>query len=323
MTEDTDSEIEPQVHTRYSLLPLRDVVVFPHMVIPLFVGREKSIKALEAAMEGGKQVFLAAQHDATDDDPSSEKIFKVGTVANILQLLKLPDGTLKVLVEGVSRAMIVGYADSDDMFSVDTQPIVSNEIEDKESEALIRTVMEQFEKYVKVNSKVPQEVLTSLASVNEPGRLADSIAGHLNLRNEEKQKVLEIFDDRERLEYLLGIVESEVDLLQVEKRIRGRVKKQMEKSQREYYLNEQMKAIQNELGEMDETPNELEELQHKIDEAGMPKDAHEKAESELKKLRMMAPMAAEATVVRNYIDWLIQVPWKKRTRISKEGRADS
>ena len=318
MTEDTDSEIEPQVRTRYSLLPLRDVVVFPHMVIPLFVGREKSIRALEAAMEAGKRVFLAAQHDATDDDPSAEKIFKVGTVANILQLLKLPDGTLKVLVEGISRAMIVSYVDSDDMFRVDTQPIVSDEVDDKESEVLIRTVMEQFEKYVKVSSKIPQEILTSLASVNEPGRLADSIAGHLNLRNEEKQKVLEISDDRERLEYLLGIVESEVDLLQVEKRIRGRVKKQMEKSQREYYLNEQMKAIQNELGEMDETPNELEELQKKIDEAGMPKDAQEKAESELKKLRMMAPMAAEATVVRNYIDWLIQVPWKKKTRISKD-----
>ena len=318
MTEDTDSEIEPQVRTRYSLLPLRDVVVFPHMVIPLFVGREKSIRALEAAMEAGKRVFLAAQHDATDDDPSAEKIFKVGTVANILQLLKLPDGTLKVLVEGISRAMIVSYVDSDDMFRVDTQPIVSDEVDNKESEVLIRTVMEQFEKYVKVSSKIPQEILTSLASVNEPGRLADSIAGHLNLRNEEKQKVLEISDDRERLEYLLGIVESEVDLLQVEKRIRGRVKKQMEKSQREYYLNEQMKAIQNELGEMDETPNELEELQKKIDEAGMPKDAQEKAESELKKLRMMAPMAAEATVVRNYIDWLIQVPWKKKTRISKD-----
>jgi len=282
------------------------------------VGREKSIRALEAAMEAGKRVFLAAQHDATDDDPSAEKIFKVGTVANILQLLKLPDGTLKVLVEGISRAMIVSYVDSDDMFRVDTQPIVSDEVDDKESEVLIRTVMEQFEKYVKVSSKIPQEILTSLASVNEPGRLADSIAGHLNLRNEEKQKVLEISDDRERLEYLLGIVESEVDLLQVEKRIRGRVKKQMEKSQREYYLNEQMKAIQNELGEMDETPNELEELQKKIDEAGMPKDAQEKAESELKKLRMMAPMAAEATVVRNYIDWLIQVPWKKKTRISKD-----
>ena len=193
MTEDTDSEIEPQVRTRYSLLPLRDVVVFPHMVIPLFVGREKSIRALEAAMEAGKRVFLAAQHDATDDDPSAER-FKVGTVANILQLLKLPDGTLKVLVEGISRAMIVSYVDSDDMFRVDTQPIVSDEVDDKESEVLIRTVMEQFEKYVKVNSKVPQEVLTSLASVNEPGRLADSIAGHLNLRNEEKQKVLEIFD---------------------------------------------------------------------------------------------------------------------------------
>jgi len=304
MKDETDSAIQPQIYTRYSLLPLRDVVVFPYMVIPLFVGREKSIKALEHAMEAGKQVFLSAQHDAADDDPTPDKIFNIGTVANILQLLKLPDGTVKVLVEGICRAEIVEYVETEEAFSVDTQPIAGGDIDDQEAEVLIRTVLEQFAKYVKVSSKIPQEILTSLNGIEDPSRLADSVAGHLNLRNEEKQKILEIRDDRERLEYLLGIIESEVDLLQVEKRIRGRVKKQMEKSQREYYLNEQMKAIQNELGELDETPNELEELQQKIVEAGMPKEAFEKAEAELKKLKMMSPMSAEATVVRNYIDWL-------------------
>jgi len=317
MKEDTDSDIKTQVLTRYSLLPLRDVVVFPHMVIPLFVGREKSVKALENAMEGGKQIFLAAQYEAVDDDPSPEKIRNVGTVANILQLLKLPDGTVKVLVEGVFRASIVAYVETEDAFSVDTQPIEGGTIDEQKSEVLVRTVMEQFEKYVKVSSKIPQEVLTSLSGVDDLSRLVDTVAGHLNLRNEEKQKILEIYNDQERLEHLLGIIESEVDLLQVEKRIRGRVKKQMEKSQREYYLNEQMKAIQSELGEMDETPNELEELQQKIEQAGMPNEAREKADSELKKLRMMSPMSAEATVVRNYIDWLLQVPWKKRSRVSK------
>ncbi len=318
MTDDTNVISDIEVETRYSLLPLRDVVVFPHMVIPLFVGRVKSIKALENAMEAGKRVFVAAQHDAADDDPPPEKIYTIGTVANILQLLKLPDGTVKVLVEGISRAEIISYVDVDDTFTVDVQQIDGGHIEEQECEVLIRTVTEQFEKYVSVNSKIPTEVLTSLSGIDEPGRLADSIAAHLNLRNDEKQKILEMGNDRERLESLLGIIESEVDLLQVEKRIRGRVKKQMEKSQREYYLNEQMKAIQNELGEMDETPNEMEELQQKVEQAGMPKDAREKAESELRKLRMMSPMSAEATVVRNYIDWLLQVPWKKRSRISKD-----
>ena len=318
MTDETDSNPQLEVQTRYSLLPLRDVVVFPHMVIPLFVGRAKSIKALENAMAAGKQVFLAAQHDASDDDPSPDKIYGVGTVANILQLLKLPDGTVKVLVEGVSRASIVKYVETEETFSVDTQPIEGGDLDELEAEVLIRTVTEQFERYVKLSSKIPPEVLTSLSSIDDPRRLADSVAGHLHLRNQEKQKILEIGNDRERLEHLLGIIESEVDLLQVEKRIRGRVKKQMEKSQREYYLNEQMKAIQNELGEIEDAPNEMEELQQKVEQAGMPKEAREKADSELKKLRMMSPMSAEATVVRNYIDWLLQVPWKKRSRISRD-----
>ena len=317
MTEEkTIDPITPR--TRYHMLPLRDVVVFPHMVIPLFVGREKSIKALDEAVEAGKQIFLAAQHDAVDDDPAPENIFGIGTVANILQLLRLPDGTVKVLVEGVSRAEIVNYIETEESFVVDAAPVAAGELDDREGEVLMRTVTSEFEQYVKLNSKIPPEVLTSLSGIEDPGRLADTIAAHLTLRNDEKQKILEFCDVRECLEHILGIMESEIDLLQVEKRLRGRVKKQMEKSQREYYLNEQMKAIQKELGEMDDVPNEMEELQQKVDQAGMPKESRAKAESELKKLRMMSPMSAEATVVRNYIDWLVQVPWKKRSRVVKD-----
>ena len=317
MSDDSPTEdITPR--TRYQMLPLRDVVVFPHMVLPLFVGREKSINALEEAVQSGKQIFLAAQHDAADDDPAPENIFGIGTVANILQLLKLPDGTVKVLVEGVSRAGIVNYVETEDSFVVDAAPIAEGEFDEREGEVLMRTVTSEFEQYVKLNSKIPPEVLTSLSGIEDPGRLADTIAAHLTLRNDEKQKILELGDVRERLEHILGIMESEIDLLQVEKRLRGRVKKQMEKSQREYYLNEQMKAIQKELGDMDDAPNEMEELQQKVEESGMPKEAREKAESELKKLRMMSPMSAEATVVRNYVEWLVQVPWKKRSRVLKD-----
>ena len=314
--EQSSDDITPR--TRYQMLPLRDVVVFPHMVLPLFVGREKSINALEEAVQSGKQIFLAAQHDAADDDPAPENIFGIGTVASILQLLKLPDGTVKVLVEGVSRAGIVNYVETEDSFVVDAAPIAEGEFDEREGEVLMRTVTSEFEQYVKLNSKIPPEVLTSLSGIEDPGRLADTIAAHLTLRNDEKQKVLELGDVGERLEHILGIMESEIDLLQVEKRLRGRVKKQMEKSQREYYLNEQMKAIQKELGDMDDAPNEMEELQQKVEEAGMPKEAREKAESELKKLRMMSPMSAEATVVRNYVEWLVQVPWKKRSRVLKD-----
>jgi ATP-dependent Lon protease len=317
MSEETPTEdITPR--TRYQMLPLRDVVVFPHMVLPLFVGREKSINALEEAVQSGKQIFLAAQHDAADDDPAPENIFGIGTVANILQLLKLPDGTVKVLVEGVSRAGIVNYVETEESFVVDAAPIGEGEFDEREGEVLMRTVTSEFEQYVKLNSKIPPEVLASLSGIEDPGRLADTIAAHLTLRNDEKQKILELGNARERLEHILGIMESEIDLLQVEKRLRGRVKKQMEKSQREYYLNEQMKAIQKELGDMDDAPNEMEELQQKVEEAGMPKEAREKAESELKKLRMMSPMSAEATVVRNYVEWLAQVPWKKRSRVLKD-----
>ncbi len=300
------------------VLPLRDVVVFPHMVIPLFVGRRKSIRALEQAMENGKQIMLVAQKSASDDDPTTDNIHTIGTLASILQLLKLPDGTVKVLVEGERRAVVLKYAETEDYFSAEIAMLESEPITDREGEALMRSVVNEFDQYVKLNMKIPPEILTSLAGIEDPGRLADTVAAHLSLKIDEKQSILEIQDIRDRLERILSVLESEIDLLQVEKRIRGRVKRQMEKSQREYYLNEQMKAIQKELGEMEEGPNEAEELAKKIKAAGMPKEAREKAEAELKKLKMMSPMSAEATVVRNYIDWLVNVPWKKRTKIQKD-----
>ena len=300
------------------VLPLRDVVVFPHMVIPLFVGRKKSIRALERAMESGKQIMLVAQKSASDDDPGIEQIHTLGTVASILQLLKLPDGTVKVLVEGEQRAEVQHYTESEDMFTAVVTMVESTAIEGPEGEALMRSVLAEFDQYVKLNMKIPPEILTSLAGIEEPGRLADAIAAHLSLKIEDKQNILEMRVARERLEHILGVMETEIDLLQVEKRIRGRVKRQMEKSQREYYLNEQMKAIQKELGELEEGPSESEELARKIQKSGMSKEAREKADSELKKLKMMSPMSAEATVVRNYIDWLVNVPWKKRSKIRKD-----
>ena len=300
------------------VLPLRDVVVFPHMVIPLFVGRRKSIRALEEAMESGKEIMLVAQKSASDDDPTPDEIHTIGTLATILQLLRLPDGTVKVLVEGSTRAQIQRYVDTEDFFLAEVGLVESEPVDERESEAMMRSVLAEFDQYVKLNMKIPPEILTSLSGVDEPGRLADTIAAHLSLKLDDKQELLETANVRERLERILGIMETEIDLLQVEKRIRGRVKRQMEKSQREYYLNEQMKAIQKELGEMDEAPNEMEELAQKIEKAGMPKEAREKVEAELNKLKMMSPMSAEATVVRNYIDWLVNVPWKKRTRINKD-----
>jgi len=300
------------------VLPLRDVVVFPHMVIPLFVGRKKSIKALERSMEIGKHILLVAQKEAADDDPGPGDIYEVGTVASILQLLKLPDGTVKVLVEGEKRYKVTGYDATDEFFSAAVEPVEDEEMDEREAEVLIRTVMNEFDQYVKLNNKIPPEILTSLAGIDDGGRLADTIAAHLSLKIEDKQHILEMASTRERLEHILGVMESEIDLLQVEKRIRGRVKKQMEKSQREYYLNEQMKAIQKELGDMEDAPNELDDLIKKVEEAGMTKEAKEKAEAEIKKLKMMSPMSAEATVVRNYVDWLVQVPWKKRSRVRKD-----
>ena len=299
------------------VLPLRDVVVYPHMVIPLFVGREKSIQALERAMANDKKIFLVAQKDAGQDDPSPDDIYRIGTISTILQLLKLPDGTVKVLVEGGERARVEAFSEDEDYFGAELTVLdsVDEEENEREIEVLTRSVLAQFEQYVKLNKKVPPEILASLTSIDDPGRLADTIAAHLSVKIDQKQTILEIESRRERLEHMIARLEEEIDLLQVEKRIRGRVKRQMEKSQREYYLNEQMKAIQKELGDMDDAPNEVEDLARKIEQAGMPKEAREKATSELNKLKMMSPMSAEATVVRNYVDWLVNVPWKKRTKI--------
>ncbi len=298
------------------VLPLRDVVVYPHMVIPLFVGREKSISCLETAMETNKQVLLVAQKQADTDEPTVDDLFEVGTVATILQLLKLPDGTVKVLVEGQQRAKINHFKESE-FFLAEAEFVVTPELEEREQEVIVRSAIKQFEGFIKLNKKIPPEVLTSLSGIDEAARLADTIAAHMPLKLVDKQQVLEIIDVTERLEFLMGQMESEIDLLQVEKRIRGRVKKQMEKSQREYYLNEQMKAIQKELGEMEDAPDEFETLKQKIEESKMPQDAREKTEQELQKLKMMSPMSAEATVVRSYIDWMVSVPWNKRSKVKK------
>jgi len=313
------SEPTQEIMETLPILPLRDVVVYPHMVIPLFVGREKSIQALDKAMDANKQILLVAQKQADTDEPSAEDIYEIGTVATILQLLKLPDGTVKVLVEGGHRARITEVHQTEEFFSADIEAI--NEDDDdlpRELDGLKRAVVTQFENYVKLNKKVPPEILASLSSIEQPGRLADTVAAHMSLKLDEKQKVLEIDNVRSRLEHVMGLIDGEIDMLQIEKRIRGRVKQQMEKSQREYYLNEQMKAIQKELGEMEDAPNEIVELEQKIEAAGMPEEAKERAVSELNKLKMMSPMSAEATVVRNYIDWILKAPWKKRTRVLKK-----
>ena len=299
------------------VLPLRDVVVYPHMVIPLFVGRNKSIHALDIAMDNGKQVLLVAQKSAEVDAPDLNDVHTVGTLATILQLLKLPDGTLKVLVEGLERAEIIAIEQDGDFSSAEVEICASLVNDTRKVDALSRSLVGLFEQYVKLNKKVPPEILSSLSSIDDPVRLADTIAAHLGLKIAEKQKVLEMLDVEERIQYLMELVEGEIDLLQVEKKIRGRVKQQMERSQREYYLNEQIKAIQKELGEMDDAaPNEMEELARKVESAGMPKEARDKAEAELKKLKMMSPMSAEATVVRNYVDWLVGLPWKKKSKVN-------
>ena len=304
-------------HTQLPLLPLRDVVVFPHMVIPLFVGRPKSIKALEAAMEQGKSIMLAAQKAAAKDEPSADDIYEIGCVANILQMLKLPDGTVKVLVEGAQRARIHHISELDTHFVADLTPVESEVGDESEVEAMRRAIVQQFDQYVKLNKKIPPEILTSLAGIDDAGRLADTIAAHLPLKLEQKQVILEIFNVAKRHEHLLGQLEGELDILQVEKRIRGRVKRQMEKSQREYYLNEQVKAIQKELGEGEEGAD-IEDLEKKIIAARMPKEARDKAQSELKKLKLMSPMSAEATVVRNYIDTLLGLPWRKKSKVNND-----
>ena len=297
------------------LLPLRDVVVYPHMVIPLFVGREKSIEALEAAMTGDKQILLLAQKNPADDDPSADALYGVGTIATVLQLLKLPDGTVKVLVEGEQRGAVEKFGQADGYLSAEVSLIEEAAAPERESEVFVRSLLSQFEQYVQLGKKVPAEVLSSLNSIDEPSRLVDTMAAHMALKIEQKQEILEIIDLQTRVEHVLALLDAEIDLLQVEKRIRGRVKKQMERSQREYYLNEQMKAIQKELGDGDEGHNEIEELKKRIDAAGLPKDAMAKAQAELNKLKQMSPMSAEATVVRSYIDWLVQVPWKAQSKV--------
>ncbi len=302
-------------NSQYPLLPLRDVVVYPQIVQPLFVGRPKSIKALEVAMANDKQILLVAQKNASDDEPGADDLFSIGTIATILQLIRLPDGTVKVLVEGIARAMIKTVIHDDEFFKAETKQLQTAEVPDKESGLLIRSLLSQFDQYVQLSKKIPPEVMTSISSIDEPGRLVDTIASHMSLQLEEKQNLLELPALPARIEHLMALIESEIDLFQVEKRIRGRVKKQMEKSQREYYLNEQMKAIQKEMGELEDVPNEAEELKLKIDEAGMPKEAKDKATTELNKLKMMSPMSSEASVVRTYLDWMISVPWKKRSKV--------
>ncbi|MDD2061237.1 endopeptidase La [Pseudomonas sp. GD03860] len=297
------------------LLPLRDVVVYPHMVIPLFVGREKSIEALEAAMTGEKQILLLAQKNPADDDPGEDALYRVGTIATVLQLLKLPDGTVKVLVEGEQRGAVERFNEVDGHIRAEVSLIDESQTAERESEVFVRSLLSQFEQYVQLGKKVPAEVLSSLNSIDEPGRLVDTMAAHMALKIEQKQEILEILDLPTRVEHVMALLDAEIDLLQVEKRIRGRVKKQMERSQREYYLNEQMKAIQKELGDSEEGHNEVEELKKRLDAAGLPKDAYAKAQAELNKLKQMSPMSAEATVVRSYLDWLVQVPWKAQSKV--------
>jgi ATP-dependent Lon protease len=317
MTESKPSTTKEGAPELYPVLPLRDIVVFPYMIVPLFVGREKSIAALEEVMRSDKQILLVAQKNASDDEPSTDGIYAMGTLASVLQLLKLPDGTVKVLVEGTQRATTLSISDNGEHFVAEVSPIALAVDTQPEIEALRRAVTQQFDQYVKLNKKIPPEILTSIAGIDDAGRLADTIAAHLPLKLEAKQSVLDLHDTGKRMEKLLELLEHEVDILQVEKRIRGRVKRQMEKSQREYYLNEQVKAIQKELGDGEEGAD-LEDLEKKIIAAKMPKEARKKAEAELKKLKLMSPMSAEATVVRNYVDTLVGLPWSKKTKIKHD-----
>ncbi|MDQ6972068.1 MAG: endopeptidase La, partial [Mariprofundaceae bacterium] len=312
-----DTQVESADEGFLPVLPLRDIVVFPHMIVPLFVGRDKSVRALEEVMQSGKQILLVAQKDASEDDPAIDGLYDIGTVGNILQLLKLPDGTIKVLVEGGSRCKISKMEISDECLRATYHAIEDKEEDENELDAVARSVLQQFEQYVKLNKKMPPEVLDSLTGIDDAGKLADTIAAHLNLKLEDKQSLLEVSSVIARLEQLYAMMDDEMEMLQVEKRIRGRVKRQMEKSQREYYLSEQMKAIQKELGD-DDGQSDVDELAKKIETAGMSKEAEEKAKSELKKLKMMPPMSAEATVVRNYLDWLVDIPWSKRSRVRRD-----
>ena len=319
MSESKSTTTIPHTSQPTPVLSLRDVVVYPYMVIPLFVGRERSILALDKSMDVDKRIVLVTQRKADIDDPAEDDLFKVGTLATVLQLLKLPDGTTKVLVEGGERVRVTEYREENDYFEAFWEPIpVVEKVSEKELEVTMRSLVALFEQYVKLNRKIPPELLTTLAGIEDSSRLADTVAAHLTIRLEEKQVLLEMGSPRRRMEHLMALVDGEIDVLQMEKRIRGRVKTQMEKSQREYYLNEQMKAIQKELGDMDDVPNDMDDLSQRIEKSGMSKEASKKATSELNKLKMMSPMSAEATVVRNYIDWMLNVPWKKRSRIRKQ-----
>jgi ATP-dependent Lon protease len=305
----------------YPVLPLRDIVVFPHMIVPLFVGREKSVRALEDVMKDDKQILLVTQKNAAQDDPAPGDIYTVGTIGTVLQLLKLPDGTVKVLVEGGQRARIQRFTDHEAFFQAEAS-LISDQVGDKqEVEALARTAVAQFEQYIKLNKKIPPEVLVSINQIDDPAKLADTLASHLQLKIPEKQEMLEIDSVTGRLEKIFAHMESEIGVLQVEKRIRSRVKRQMEKTQREYYLNEQLKAIQKELGEGEDGKDELAEMDERINKTKLSKEAREKAQAELKKLRAMSPMSAEATVVRNYLDWLLSIPWEQRTKVKRDLRA--
>jgi ATP-dependent Lon protease len=309
---------KPIIQQVLPFLPLRGVVVYPQIVHPLFVAREKSILALKAAMAADKKVVLAAQKQHSEDDPRKDDLYTIGTVASVLQLMHVNDGTVKVLVEGVERVQVRNYHFDADFYKAEVVPMGSHVVEEKDTEILIRSLLSQFDQYVQLSKKISPEVLTSITSIDDPSRLVDTIATHMALQLQEKQNILELANLKPRIEHLMALIESEIDIFQVEKRIRGRVKKQMEKSQREYYLNEQMKAIQKEMGDLDDTPNEGEELKRKIDEAGMPQEARDKANAELNKLKMMSPMSSEASVVRTYLDWMINVPWKKRTKIQND-----
>ncbi len=311
-------EIQSSGGTLYPVLPLRDIVVFPHMIVPLFVGRDKSVRALEDVMQDDKQILLVAQKNAAQDDPTPADIFSMGTIGTVLQLLKLPDGTVKVLVEGGQRSRVLRYNDNEDFFQAYAEVVEEEGGDDREVEALSRTAVSQFEQYIKLNRKIPPEVLVSINQIDEASKLADTIASHLNLKIPEKQELLEIHNTRERLEKIYSYMEGEIGVMQVEKRIRNRVKRQMEKTQREYYLNEQMKAIQKELGDSEDGRDEVAELEEKIKKTRLTKEAREKANAEMKKLKTMSPMSAEATVVRNYLDWLIGIPWKKRTKLKHD-----
>ncbi|MEO1602198.1 MAG: LON peptidase substrate-binding domain-containing protein, partial [Pseudomonadota bacterium] len=309
---------EPSSTQTYPVLPLRDIVVFPYMIVPLFVGRTKSVNALEAVMADDRQILLASQRDAGEDDPSEEDIYTTGTLASVLQLLKLPDGTVKVLVEGRARARILGFKENEEYFEAEAEEIPEGEVDDATVTALARSLRDQFERYVKLNKNVPEEALSSIADIEEPAKLADTISGHLGVKLSERQRLLEESDVAARLEAVLSMIQGEISVLQVEKKIKTRVKNQMEKTQREYYLNEQMKAIQRELGEAEEGRDELQEYEDRLEETKLSKEAEEKARAELKKLKQMSPMSAEATVVRNYLDWMLSIPWGTRSRVKKD-----